>query len=118
MAWTFGPLLREGYGHNVESTFIETRLESGPAHRKRFSSDQVNIITGSVFLADASAVQAFWTHWDGDANQGADWFDMPITTQGVSVTHEVRISSPKVSPYASGGWRASLNVETRERLTS
>lgn len=117
MAWTFGPLLLDGANHTVDSAIKETEFESGPARIKRVSTDQVNRITGSVYLPDAAAVQAWWAHWEGDANFGADWFTMPLKTEGVSATHTVRAKSPRVAPFERG-YRLSLAIETRQRVIS
>ncbi|MCR9260784.1 MAG: hypothetical protein NXH95_13740 [Pseudomonadaceae bacterium] len=117
MPWPLGPLLKDGHVHSVEPTTIRTEFETGPARKKRFSSDQVNRLSGSVYLPNQLAVETFWTHWDGEANQGADWFDMPIVTQGVEVDHEVRIDNPQIIPYGRG-YRLSIDVETRERNAS
>jgi hypothetical protein len=117
MAWTLGPLLLEGWSVSPDGSFISTEFESGPPRRKVYSTDETNRLPGNFYLSSATQVQAFWTFWAGEANRGADWFDMPINTQGVSVTHEVRIDSPRITRLGRG-YRLTCNIETRERLAS
>ena len=119
MAWppSLPPLLQEGYSHSVQAAVIETEVAAGPSRRKRISSDNINIVRGSVYLENETAVQTWWAHWDGEANHGASWFDMPIVTQGVNVVHEVRINNPTLARMGRG-WRLSLDIETRDRNTS
>lgn len=120
MAWNLNPFLRNGYSHGVDARVISTQMDAGPDRKKRYSSDDTNKVSGSVFLPNAAAVQSWWAFWEGEANRGASWFDMPVVTMGVQVIHEVRIdypnSEPRVVPYATG-FRLTMTIETRERNT-
>ena len=117
MAWTFGPLLIEGNLHTVDPVTVETPFEAGPPRKKRVSTDETNRVLGTVYLPDAATLQAWWVHWEGDANYGADYFDMPLHIQGVSADHSCRISNPQLTKRGTG-YFLTLAVETQERLTS
>lgn len=87
-------------------------MESGPARTKRISSDYNTNVAVTVYLTDAQ-LDTYRTFLEGEANHGADWFDMPIITRGNLVNHLVKIQSSDVD-RTGRGWTLRMQLETRE----
>ena len=115
MAWTLPKLERSNKNVSVAPKVIRTQFETGPVRVRRISSKDDISVTGSVVLTSAQLAQ-YWTFFEGEANHGADWFQMPMITTGTVQTHTVRIQSHSIVPIGLGHHRVSLNLEVRDRV--
>lgn len=113
MAWTFGPLLREGYGLTVEANTIKTSMETGPQRIRRISSTTENMLQAALFVPNNTTKNQFFTYWQNEANQGVDWVVVPLLTKNTQVNHTVRLGKLSVTP-AGLGWKISMTIEVRD----
>lgn len=115
MAWTFGPLLQEGYGITVEANAIKTSMETGPQRIRRISSKTETILQTALFVANNAEKNQFFAYWEDEANQGVDWVEVPLLTKNVEVNHTVRLGKLSVAP-AGLGWKTNMTIEVRDLL--
>lgn len=107
------PLI-EGYSMNEALPIIRTEMEQGPPRVTRISDVYTTQLTVGVALT-ASELSTFRTFLDGDANAGADWFDMPIITTNTKQDHRVRILSVNTVRDRTI-YRVTLQIETDEHV--
>lgn len=117
MSWTFGPPLIDGLGHRSIPSVMSTQMETGDPRNKRYATRDQHEVRGSFHLADKAARAAFWAFWDGEANHGADWFDMDISTLENLVTHQVKIRDPEIARNGQG-YTLTLTIRVRQRLNA
>ena len=107
--------LKSGYKVSDELPVIKTEMESGPARVSRISSSYTSTISVK-FVLDAAEIATLKTFFEGGANFGADWFNIPIDTGAGLVDHRSRfVSAPQRVPIVPGYWTVSFNLETEER---
>lgn len=85
---------RQDYSHSVAPRLLRTPMDKGPERRRRLSTEDQNSVPVSLYLTDEQRRIFIDQVWDGIANGGADWFDLPlISDDGSCQEHEVRIDN-------------------------
>lgn len=110
--------LREGYGVNDQPPIVRTEMESGPAQVVRVATGYVSDFTVQL-LIDSDQYKTLMSFWDYSAGAGADWFTMPLDSDGDIAWHRVRIKNGiSRTPVRHNLYRASFEVETEDRVAN
>lgn len=107
--------LAEGFAHAGEQPVRRQQMESGPDRVTRISSSTIATNSCSILL-DRQQLAEFWSFYDGAANGGADWVQMPMFTGNVVALHLCRFASyPTVGPLGLK-WRVTFTLETSHQV--
>lgn len=106
----------DGYSLESGDPTVRTDMDAGPARvRRRFTAAPDSASLGFV-LTDAQ-MAAFRAFWDGDIQQGAAWFSVPLR-DGRSAGHVVREVRPNPAKFkaeliSANVWKVAFSVEVR-----
>lgn len=108
--------MREGYGVSGEQNIERTEMESGPARAIRTSTANKRQINVGLVL-DATQLDTFWTFYDVDANDGADFVQMPIRMGSTVQNRRVRfITFPSEQLVDGTKTQITFQLETFDTL--
>ncbi len=117
MAWPVSlpdPLLR-GYSFSFRQPTITTQMDGGPPRKARTATAYESIIS-LRFSMDQTQYAVFQTFYDGEANAGADWVDIPISTGGVITNHKCRFMAISVTFETLDIINVVCSVEIEDRI--
>ncbi len=106
----------DGYSVEAGDPTIRTDMDSGPARvRRRFTAAPDRV--GLKFVMTEAQMSAFRTFWDGDAMQGAAWFDMTLRDGRMAgvVSKAIRPNPAafKAEMLGAGVWSVTFSAEVR-----
>jgi len=109
--------LPDGYGFDPQDPMERTQMEQGHARvRIGQMSPEVSDLT-QFFEMTGAQVRTMLQFIRDDIARGADWFSMPLYTNGAYFNHEVQLDSPPSRVYISDDkWRVGVPVITRDDL--
>ena len=107
------PLL-QGYSFSFRRPVIRTEMETGPARTARTSTMYESVITARYFMDDAQYAD-FQNFYDGEANAGANWVDIPLSTGGDVVVHRCRFMAISVTAIQNL-WNVVCTIEVDDRV--
>lgn len=108
--------LHQEYGLNHVSPLMRSELESGRARQRRRFTSVPSMANVSWIMTQAQAVLfEGWFKWT--INDGADWFDMPLSSPMGVKDYECRFAGMYSGPRLTGRgmWTFSATLEVRER---
>ena len=121
MAWPTSlpsPLLK---GHSVSGSqsVRRTSMEAGPDRVQRISDVTMRKVSIRMMLTTLTQRTELMTFYNGEANGGADWVNVPIDTGLGIFNHRVRfLSVPAIVAIGNGNYSATCPVETDEQNAS
>lgn len=108
--------LREGYGVSGEQNVERTEMEGGPMRVIRTGTANRRLVSVSLVL-DATQLPTFWAFYDVDANDGADFVQMPIKMGHTLQNRRVRFASfPAEQLVDATQVHVSFQLETYDTL--
>ena len=108
---------RSGYALKHTSPFARTEMSTGRARQRRTFTSVPSMVELSWLMSNAQA-QVFEGWFAHDITDGADWFNIVLTTPvGRLVPYECRFTEMYDGPALVGlaSWRYTATVEMRER---
>lgn len=105
--------LMSGYTGDRELPTIATQMEQGPQRRARYATTYTKRYTVR-FVLDYTQSATFLTFFEGDANAGTNWIDMPIDNGLGVATHRCRIVSVQSNTISDNLIGYNCTVETED----
>lgn len=107
----------EGYGLSPQEAVLRTDMEAGPARqRRRFRSTPARIAVRWLMSEYQFALFEAWYKFHAD--EGAQWFEMPLLGGLGLITHEARFTrqfDARLLPARR--WEVRSELDIRERPT-
>lgn len=106
--------LVEGFTSAGSQPVKRQDMESGLARVTRISSTAVRTNTYSI-ICTRSQLADFWSFYENEANQGADFVQMPMITGNETIMHLCRFASyPRQVPDGLE-WKVTFELETDQQ---
>ncbi len=99
---------RSSINEELESNAIETAMEYGPPKRRRRTTTNVNMLSGTMIMTQTQ-LDAFKTFYLTTVKE-VDPFDFPDPHGGADLS-VVFAGAPKVTYFTPGSWRVALKLE-------
>ena len=117
MAWpaSLPDALLRGYAFSFRQPVIRTQMDTGPLRAARTSTAYESVIS-LRFSMDQAQYATFQTFYDGEANTGANWVDIPISTGGIVTNHRCRFMSVSVTFETLNLINVIATVEVEDRI--
>lgn len=106
-------ILADGFAEQRENALLRSEFESGPPRQARVKS-RVMIRRPARLLIKTMADYLLFIDWfEGDLNEGANWFDWPDPVRGATVSARI-VAGDLVATPSPGllGWVIPVTLET------
>lgn len=104
------------YSPAVTDTRQTSSMSIGHSRVRRLSTQRVGNVQAKYYLSDGE-LTSLLDFYDSEVNGGADWFTVPLKTDGPVTDHEARFRAPPTYVAESRiRWGVEVQFEVRRRL--